>query len=202
MSFAWTEKQFVGGTVALDFANTICYRDDPARRFDRITGADELLAFAEAALRYSDAGGWPAATPDRELDDVQLAFYRAVRETIDGLFRGAARGGTVETPTFQGLLRAHHDLLSGRRIRVGASGFEIDPADRPAFALVVTQSAMRLAASPELQRLKRCPNCHWLFIDRSRNSSRVWCDMLTCGNRAKSERHYRRRRVNKSIEPV
>jgi len=202
MSYAWTEKQFVGGTVALDFANTVCYRDDPARRFDKISGADELSAFAEAAQRFSDAAGWPGATAGGDLDGVQLAFHRAVRDAIDALFRSALGGGTPETLALQALLRFHHDLLSGRKLRVGSFGLEIDAAAGPSFALVVTQSAMRLAGSPELRRLKRCPNCHWLFIDRSRNASRVWCDMLTCGNRAKAERHYRKRRARASLEPA
>jgi predicted RNA-binding Zn ribbon-like protein len=202
MQHAWTEKQFVGGTVALDFVNTVCYREDPARRFDKISGREELLGFAEAAQRLSDATGRPAATPGPDPDDVQLAFYRAIREAIDALFRSALQGGTPEITAFQALLRLHHDLLSGRKLRVGDYGLEIDATAGLSFALVVTQSAMRLAASSELKRLKRCPNCHWLFIDRSRNASRIWCDMLTCGNRAKAERHYRKRRAAASLEPA
>ncbi|TIT75254.1 MAG: hypothetical protein E5W57_23105, partial [Mesorhizobium sp.] len=42
-------------------------------------------------------------------------------------------------------------------------------------------------------RLRICPNCSWLFVDRSRNSSRLWCDMAVCGNRQKANRYYRRR---------
>jgi predicted RNA-binding Zn ribbon-like protein len=39
--------------------------------------------------------------------------------------------------------------------------------------------------------LKICGNrlCRWVFADRSRNSSRRWCDMAACGNRAKVARH-------------
>jgi predicted RNA-binding Zn ribbon-like protein len=76
---------------------------------------------------------------------------------------------------------------------LGGAGLEIDPSSSPSFALVLAQSALRLAGSAEVARLKACPNCGWLFVDRSKNASRVWCDMLTCGNRAKAGRHYRRR---------
>lgn len=43
-------------------------------------------------------------------------------------------------------------------------------------------------------RLKVCrqPNCRWAYYDHSRNRSRAWCDMSTCGNRAKA-RAYRQR---------
>jgi hypothetical protein len=43
--------------------------------------------------------------------------------------------------------------------------------------------------------LKRCnnPACRWLFVDRSRNRTRQWCEMGMCGNRAKVARFKRRR---------
>jgi predicted RNA-binding Zn ribbon-like protein len=46
------------------------------------------------------------------------------------------------------------------------------------------------------QRLKVCPDatCSWAFYDKSRNSSRTWCSMGVCGNRAKTRRYRRRRR--------
>ena len=44
-------------------------------------------------------------------------------------------------------------------------------------------------------RLKACRRdvCHWLFYDRSRNRSAVWCQMAVCGNRTKTK-VYRARR--------
>ncbi|MGH3715275.1 MAG: CGNR zinc finger domain-containing protein, partial [Micromonosporaceae bacterium] len=37
-------------------------------------------------------------------------------------------------------------------------------------------------------RLKACrnPHCRWAYYDQSRNRSRSWCSMETCGNRAKA----------------
>ena len=42
------------------------------------------------------------------------------------------------------------------------------------------------------QRIRRCTNddCLWLFLDESKNGTRRWCDMASCGNRAKARRHY------------
>jgi predicted RNA-binding Zn ribbon-like protein len=38
-------------------------------------------------------------------------------------------------------------------------------------------------------RLKACRRdvCRWLFYDRSRNRSAVWCQMAVCGNRTKTK---------------
>ena len=48
-------------------------------------------------------------------------------------------------------------------------------------------------------RLKACRahSCHWLFYDRSRNHSAVWCSMAVCGNRTKT-RAYRARTPRRS----
>jgi predicted RNA-binding Zn ribbon-like protein len=37
-------------------------------------------------------------------------------------------------------------------------------------------------------RFKVCrePGCRWAYYDHSRNRSRAWCSMETCGNRAKA----------------
>jgi predicted RNA-binding Zn ribbon-like protein len=45
------------------------------------------------------------------------------------------------------------------------------------------------------ERIKICDNerCRWVFYDASRTGRRRWCDMSTCGNRAKAARHRARR---------
>lgn len=41
------------------------------------------------------------------------------------------------------------------------------------------------------ERIKVCDSdrCDWVFYDTSRTSRRRWCNMSTCGNRAKAARH-------------
>lgn len=60
-------------------------------------------------------------------------------------------------------------------------------------------SALSLITFAEPERIKICPKCEWLFLDRSRNRSRTWCDMTVCGNRAKASRHYRRKTQEQTI---
>jgi len=59
-------------------------------------------------------------------------------------------------------------------------------------------SAAELLVSGDRQRIRQCADeqgCGWLFLDRSKNHSRRWCDMRNCGNRAKQRRHYQKGRV-------
>src|SRR3954470_10507185 len=55
--------------------------------------------------------------------------------------------------------------------------------------------AYRAMSEGTWERLKACPEdkCEWAFYDWSKNRSATWCDMSTCGNRAKA-RAYRQRR--------
>lgn len=55
----------------------------------------------------------------------------------------------------------------------------------------VVESAADALILGELQRVRRCadPRCARVFQDETKNGRRRWCDMATCGNRAKAARH-------------
>ncbi len=52
------------------------------------------------------------------------------------------------------------------------------------------------------ERLKACPaeGCGWAFVDVSKNRSRRWCEMSSCGNQHKV-RSYRARRRSAPVHP-
>jgi predicted RNA-binding Zn ribbon-like protein len=55
----------------------------------------------------------------------------------------------------------------------------------------VIESAADALVQDELPRVRKCanPKCGRVFYDASRNGKRRWCEMATCGNRAKAARH-------------
>ena len=61
---------------------------------------------------------------------------------------------------------------------------------------LVVRSAADLLTSEKLHSVRACAaeDCRWLFLDISKNHSRRWCDMETCGNQAKARRHYSRKK--------
>jgi predicted RNA-binding Zn ribbon-like protein len=61
------------------------------------------------------------------------------------------------------------------------------------FAKTV-RSSVELLTSDDASRIRMCAadDCEWLFLDRSKNRSRRWCDMKVCGNRVKARRFYAR----------
>jgi len=66
------------------------------------------------------------------------------------------------------------------------------PLDRALAGFLV--AIAEAVADGTWARLKVCrqPYCRWVYYDHSRNRSRAWCDMATCGNRAKA-RAFRQR---------
>jgi predicted RNA-binding Zn ribbon-like protein len=59
---------------------------------------------------------------------------------------------------------------------------------------MLAQAAGDLLVSTDAEHIKDCgdPTCRWLFLDLSKNHTRRWCDMKTCGNRMKARRHHAR----------
>ena len=179
MTFSWTPHRFSGGALALDVANSVILRFDPARSVDRFAEADNLAAFPEAASRLC------TERPDQALKALpthRVAGLIRLREAIDRHFRAEATGEPSS------LLLA--DLLEeiAHTLRVGEAGH---------LDFETAKSALRLVSPSRGGALKICPNCEWLFLDRSKNRSRAWCDMAVCGNRVKARLHYRKKKLEK-----
>ncbi|MEP9372450.1 CGNR zinc finger domain-containing protein [Mesorhizobium sp. KR1-2] len=194
MTVSWTPHRFSGGVLALDAANTVVLRGDPERSFDRFEQAVELPRFAAAAtgFRADELGGRRVEVEDAE---AILPTVISIREATDRLFRHAASDGSVATADLPDFLRACADGLAGREEHVGMPEKPFgDPSTPLALEAALAVSALSLLSSDNLRRLRICPNCNWLFLDRSRNASRLWCDMAVCGNRQKARRHYHRRK--------
>jgi predicted RNA-binding Zn ribbon-like protein len=177
MSFSWTAHRFSGGALALDVANSVILRHDTARRIDRFAAEGQMDRFPKAAQEFCAERALfgdiaPVGAQNR-------ANFIALREATDRYFRQRVIAGNDDR-----LLAALLEALA-RTLR-GAAEKGLDAA--------TAHSVLRLIAMPDPERMKICGNCGWLFIDRSKNRSRAWCDMAVCGNRAKANRHYRRKK--------
>jgi predicted RNA-binding Zn ribbon-like protein len=67
----------------------------------------------------------------------------------------------------------------------------------------VAGSLAHYLAEHDERRLRLCADgtCRWLFIDQSPAGRRRWCDMRSCGNRAKVAR-YRARAKGEASDQV
>lgn len=181
MVFEWTPHRFSGGLLALDLVNTIVCRSDPARRADRLEPAENINGFARAAAVFrADELGEVVLSPVVEPHErvALIALREAVNDWARPLASGSQDSGQALSMLFAAAARCARRGGTSAGLTLGAAA---------------AISAMRLLDPKTMARTKVCPNCDWLFIDRSKNRSRLWCDMAVCGNRAKARTHYRRR---------
>lgn len=193
MTVSWTPHRFTGGILALDTANTVVLRNDPQKSFDRFDDPAEITRFAEAAsgFRATELGGRRLRAP--EPGEIKPTVI-SIREATDRLFRHAVANGALATSHLPDFLTACAGGLSRSATEIGTPGQPFgDPQTPIAFEAALAVSALSLLQGETVARLRICPNCSWLFVDRSRNASRLWCDMAVCGNRQKANRYYRRR---------
>jgi predicted RNA-binding Zn ribbon-like protein len=191
----------VGGRPALDFVNTVDPRHDPNRR--------EYFTDYAALLAWADSLGTPLPVPvvalahlaEAQPDAASAAHASAValRESLYSVFAAALAGRQVSDDDLAlvnaQLRRAtdHHVLRPDANggLRDGWAGAEA--LDSPLWPVVI--DAWDLLTTNQLARVHECPGeqtCGWLFLDTSRSGTRHWCDMRTCGNRAKVRTHYAR----------
>lgn len=191
-----------GGALCLDLANTT--RHTPPAREDLKSYADLVAWSREAALlTETDARRIQREAAKRpEEAERALARARALREPIYRTFSAIAAG---RKPTSADLAAINHAaVVAWRNSQIAArdGGYAwmlVHGSETPAFDYTlwaVARSAADLLTSSDLALVRECflESCSWLFLDRSKNRRRRWCDMKVCGNRSKARRHYERKR--------
>lgn len=197
-----------GGHPALDFVNTLDNRfrgDGPVELLENYA---DLLRFVRQThlLSASQAGLLVGAVKEGAAAWV-LQSARQLREAMAATLYSAVDGHAPAASYIRAL--EQYFLAAGRHRQLRwlqsseSSGescgarwvwgrFESD-AELPVWMLA--QAASELMTSKELEKLRACGSetCRWLFLDTSKNHTRRWCDMKTCGNRMKARRFLARR---------
>lgn len=194
--------EFSGGALCLDFANTLANR--PQGKGETFNAFEDLLEWGVAA-GLLDSGDLrhlrgPRSRRSPTGDSGELDRAVAFRESLYRIFATRASGGPADRSDLDVLNEHLGRALKHLELEADESGFHWDwsgspgPADRLLWS--VARSAAELLTSSELDRIRECASdrCSWLFLDYSRSRRRRWCDMKTCGNRAKARRHYHRQK--------
>jgi predicted RNA-binding Zn ribbon-like protein len=187
--------------TGLAFVNTLeLERGELVDRLDSYAAAlrwfrDHDLLHAgmlEAELKRNDA--------DPEGSERTLARIRRVRTAMRELTDAAVESRTPaqrDLDEINRALRTHYTWY----LVPAHDGVSLDhkhEGDPIAGALArLTESVASEVSSGHPEQLRICANedCRWVFSDTSRTGRRKWCDMATCGNRAKVARHREKKRA-------
>lgn len=198
--------RYIGGDPSLDLVNTAAWSERGLLN-DRLTDYARLIEWAVAAGLVPAAEGerlrrLAAARPDEA--DAAWRTARLLRARLQHLFVAVATGAPMDDALrrFNVVMREAHARL--QLASAGPAGWAEgrvarwswrDADDRlDAVLWPVVRAAAELLVSEEAARIRLCggDGCGWLYVDRSRNRLRRWCEMETCGTRAKSRRRAER----------
>ncbi len=188
----------VGLDDSLDFINTLEHSADADE--EKLPNLETALVWLEdraliddedAACERRLAGG-PGRGGSTRLATIRRT-RQAMREVVDAIVAGRpADPAAVET--FNRTLRAR-EVLELIPSSDGVMVHERDGTDPVGEGLArLAEPLAELIADGGVDRLRVCASetCRYVFYDVSRGGRRIWCDMSTCGNRAKARRHRER----------
>ncbi len=204
--------ELLGGHPALDFVNTIEDRLGPGTPVDFLgdfealcewAGHGELLSGRRARAIAADAGSYgnqPRRVWQRAIE-LREALYRVLTAIVDGSEPARDDLGRIDREL--GIAAGHVRLdVSGTVGEKGAPAFVVAPDDETdpeAVLCPIAQAILDLLTNVDATRLRICPGsdggCGWVVLDTTRNRSRRWCDMQSCGAEVKSRRLTERRRA-------
>jgi len=190
-----TPFSFVGERLWLDFINT----DGGGQGVEGLPDFDALVAWLESAIALDVERALlmrRRAMQQPSGATAALVDARRVRAALRGL---AERGGVVSDVRLDALAEINRVL--GRSAGTRRLEMRLDGSFARSFVPVgdafaglmipIVESAADALILGELERVRRCadPRCARVFFDNTKNATRRWCDMATCGNRAKAARH-------------
>jgi predicted RNA-binding Zn ribbon-like protein len=186
--------------LCLDFANTLSWRGSSVA-VEALHDCGDLLRWCAGSLGYAGAPlrsleEWAQAKPLEALHLFELAI--AMREALYRIFRAVATGTAVAAPDLAALNYALAEAPRRGELVPAEQGYVWRSAPLrpsvPSLLAPVLWSAADLMTRIAPQRVRQCanPKCLWLFVDASKGGTRRWCEMNSCGNRAKAQRHYQK----------
>lgn len=197
---------FLSGRLWLDFVNT-----DDARlgaRVDSIASFERYVDWLEAAQVVDPDRA--ASLRRRAVDQpsgasaalVETRRIRAVLRALGERGRGE-EGRRAREAAIVEINRVLGRAVGTRRVEETADGGYarsfVSVGDAfGGLVIPIIESAVDSLVNGELARIRSCADrrCPRLFLDQTKSRTRRWCDMATCGNRAKAQRVRRRRRAS------
>ncbi|USQ82009.1 CGNR zinc finger domain-containing protein [Ornithinimicrobium faecis] len=169
----------LGAVLATSFTATLT---------ERRGGSVERIPTPERLVDWLAISGLSVAS----CTDAELDRARGLREAIHAAATAAARQDPLPPPA----VRVINDCsTNGGAAAVltpeGARRWQLSDSSSVADALsVIAADAVAVIAGERPGRLALCasPTCQAAFFDTSQSRTRLWCDMNTCGNRAKKAR--------------
>ena len=203
-----------GGALPFHFINTV--RDRKVEHIHNyLTSYQDLIIWTRRMKLMNEAElGELENFANKNPDEANQAYARAIslRETMYAMFSAIAdhkQPNQAVVDAFNGFLSEALSRLSlifaGGRLSFEIKSDEDINLNKPIF--LVLNDTYRLLNEEDRSRMKECQKCGWIFLDHTKNNTKLWCNPQICGSTSKSTRYYHRKKrakqggINKH-EPV
>jgi predicted RNA-binding Zn ribbon-like protein len=131
-------------------------------------------------------------------DETHLGLLRDFRETLRELL--FANNGEGNAPEAWERMRP---FLASTRLGLAVNpshGLELMPEDKGPIAslLAIVYESQLIGTWPRLRACRKA-SCRFAYYDHTKNASRAWCSMATCGNQAKAQRRRQRELLRRPL---
>jgi predicted RNA-binding Zn ribbon-like protein len=187
---------WVGGHVAVDFANTVGGIKIGAPE-NYLHGYPDLLSWCQQADLIGPQSRRHLSAGSERAQAAAFKESEALQASLRALFLAAIRHEVLPQDALDHLNSLVQKTAAWRRIGTcEGEGRKIscgwDFKDAPPYAVLgpIVWRAVEFLESGPLDRLKECSSddCGSLYLDTSKNHSRQWCSMKVCGNQSKVRR--------------
>jgi predicted RNA-binding Zn ribbon-like protein len=180
--------------LCLDFSNTLHQRNGASRE-DLRSYSDLVRWGKEKGLITNSQADAILENPGRGADTLRKA--KLLRESIYSVLSAVAHDRPPMREDIATLNQFVSAGMSKSKVVPAEGGFRWEweeSADPDVLLWPISKSAADLLTSDALGLVRECANeeegCAWLFMDSTKNHSKRWCSMSSCGNRAKAKRFY------------
>lgn len=192
--------------LCCNFVNTVSsWKTD--KKHDYLGSYDDFVAWCRklevsAPERLDMLDQLAAEQPEEAA--LALERIKEIRDLLQGLISAVAQHDedrkANQLPAINLLLV---DAASKQRLLYSDGAFLLSQLDAPGDFLGPVWKAVYsltvLLTQHEIDRIKECPKCGWVFLDETKNGRRRWCNPQYCGSTDKMER-YNQRKKEKSTE--
>ncbi|MDQ3738176.1 MAG: CGNR zinc finger domain-containing protein [Actinomycetota bacterium] len=181
-----TEFAWLGNHPAIDLVNTEVMGEDGAT-VDLLSDVDALVSWAQRSGATRHAGRLDLSRHEAART---LAFVRRLRAAL----RHALSSGGRDAEAVLAVNEILREAPGALHIEPGSGVTSLQATAPTAQLRTDIASAAVDIFGRDLRRVRQCasPACVLMFLDVSRSGQRRWCDMATCGNRAKAAAHHAR----------
>jgi predicted RNA-binding Zn ribbon-like protein len=202
---SWTHD---AGHLVLDFVNTLEWRGREQSE-ESLNSYSDLIGWArEGGLLSESEVELITSTSTEEPKKAELALKAALelREGLYRVFSNVVAGSSPQSGDLEILNDTILSTMANSKLEWGEHrltwGWRSEKNVFDRILWLIAQDAVELLTDGMLGRVGECADdrgCAYLFIDTTRNHSRKWCSMESCGNRAKARKHYKRKKMVEGV---